>query len=115
MRLTRKRAKELSIEKWEILYNHPKLHDYNYESYLEENHPKLWNVIKNHNSDCSLCELYYNTGVNEYCNLECPLMLDVRGCLSKNAYWRKWAWARTPKTRKKYAGLILQIIKDWKV
>ena len=109
MRLTRKRAKELSIEKWEWFYKHPsKIND----SDLPE---ELQIKLGSFEAACPLCELYADF-LNGRCKKKCPFVQAEQNCLAKGSYYFIWLKSTTSsKTRKKYAGLILQIIKDWKV
>ena len=110
MRLTRKRARELSIEKWEWLYDHPSKIDF--YDLPEELQIKLWDF----SAKCPLCELYVNSSSYGKCKNKCPFVQAKQICSAEGSHYSIWLVPSTSsKTRKKYAGLILQIIKDWKV
>lgn len=115
--LTKQQAKDLSILKWQYFYDHP-------ECWIIWNMPeKIYSKLENYKHNCPLCQLYQTS---RYCKKECPLVIASHQCVSggsisntpevkKNSYFKKWQNAESDKTRKKYAGLILQIIKEWKI
>jgi hypothetical protein len=110
MKLTRKKAKELSIAKWQLIY------DNNWtlkQSEKELRKNKIWEKIADFSANCALCELYVDSFVD--CEL-CPISEENINCFNGDSYFAKWAFSGlSPKKRKEYAGKILQIIKDWKV
>lgn len=109
MKLTKNKAKELSILKWEWYYANPKMqNDYIWK------HPQ-YNLIENLTAECGLCEYYYAHRNNFGSCKGCHLYETGNGCYIQDSYFQKWVVAESQKKRKEYAGLILQIIKDWKV
>jgi hypothetical protein len=105
MKLTKKKAKELSIEKWQLIYDN-NWHLWNFDEKLEG---------LGLDSGCPLCELYSGKNNIRKCNIQCPLEKINQNCFMDGSYFNKWAMTNNPRTRKKYAGLILQTIKDWKI
>ena len=108
MRLTRKRAKELSIEKWEWFYKHPS--KISFTDLPKELQIKLAEFEAN----CPSCELYANFPLG-ICKSKCPFVRAKQQCTTLGSYYSMRQNAFSDKTRKKYAGLILQIINDWKI
>ena len=106
MKLTRKKAKELSILKWQWFYDHPTKKNF---FVLPGD---LQDKLKGLNSNCPLCEMYFDHFSND-CFIKCPFMKANQECGTLGSYYLMWIKAKTAKTRKKYAGFILQIIKDW--
>jgi hypothetical protein len=122
MRLTRKKAKEVSIEVWQYLYDHPEIE---YKDDLPKN---IYEKISISDTECLLCDLY-NDLHNDIMLLHNDIMIldyitssNCKGCplqcceypLDKGIY-SKWRLAETSKTRKKYAGIILEKIKNWDI
>jgi hypothetical protein len=68
-------------------------------------------------NDCYLCEVYMTITDNNgdswsqdvNCN-DCPLSLTGNGCNAMGGYYSRWLQAGTPKTRKKYAALIRDVV-----
>ena len=109
MRLTRKKAIELCIEAWTWLTKTgKKKRDWpeweKYEKYgTFSEFSDEWEV----ESDCWFCE--YDSQHQRGC-CSCPLDGDFNQCL--DMYYGQWDSAKTPRTRKKYAGLFLKQIKS---
>jgi len=111
MKLTRKKAIELCIELWTWLaktgkskYDWPGWETYGY-------------FIEN---DCWFCE-YGSRQEKRYlsnktCCEYCPLFATFgeNGCYNPECAYKKWDFAQTPRTRKKYAKLFLEQIKKCK-
>lgn len=96
MNLTKKQAYKLHYELWDWLYNNPNKHKWNWPKW-EYNGGK----VKTTQLDCFLCEIYGFKYQNE-----------CQGCpLDPFSYWNDWQEAKTPKTKKKYAKLIRDIVK----
>jgi len=104
----KQKAKDLSREVWQYLFDHPTIES---KIYLL---PELYMQICALIAECPLCELYYRDEKNGNCNKACPIA-KISPCNKINSYYDRWKEVRTFKTRKKYAGLILDIIKAWKV
>lgn len=96
--ITLKTAKELSIEKWQWNFDYPG----------EELPEHIENKIYYYLSHCPICTIY------EYECKKCVIG-KVSKCGLRVSYYSKWELAKTNKTRKKYAGLILNLIKNWDV
>ena len=111
MKLTRKRAKELCIKKWEYIVKNKGGRNGLYDVL-----PELRLLL----SGCAYCELYLGTRsktldecakclirpkVNEYDDLN-----DL-GCSQRNHPFFKWENAQTTKLKIKYAKELLELIK----
>jgi hypothetical protein len=98
--ITRKRAFELSIMKWEATVNGEKT-------------PVEVRLLLH---DCGLCEKYFHTHSKYlvYCD-KCPIRpklhdyddIDGSGCWQKKHLFYKWFHNRTPKTSQKVLDLII--------
>ena len=104
MRLTRKKAIELCIEMWEWLTETgKKKDDYPFSEkqlkYSSDYYPE---------SRCWFCE-YCLQHKDDGCK-GCPL--GGNKCECQYMAYNKWNYAKTPRTRKKYAGLFLGQIKS---
>jgi len=78
--MTKQEAKELSLEVWQYLAEHPKIDD---KSHLPD---ELFEKIKNLLNWCPLCALFKNkTGI--WCQ-KCPLESCKDGSL-----YNRWHWA----------------------
>ena len=102
---TKKWAKKLSLEVWEYFRDHPEISGKEYLPFYES--------ISNCINSCPLCDLFW---LNDNC-AGCPL-----DCLTKEgisniyySHYNKWLISKTPKTRAKYAGLIVDKIKAWDI
>lgn len=98
MKLTKKLAKQISIEVWEYLRDHPCLTD---KFQLPDN---IYKKIVHMKCECPLCELF-----DMSCH-KCPL-----NCLDVKSWYNKWSFATTNRQRKKYASMIVDQIKSWQV
>ena len=123
-KLTKKRAKAILIEVWTYQRDHPEIE---YKQNLPE---KIYKKIEGMEGECPWCEIYRDTcyfNTNEAIVLRrincgnCPLALAGQKCLKRanginsKSFFGKWTNAATLKTRAKYAGLILDVAKGWKV
>jgi hypothetical protein len=90
---------EQALIKWNYAAKTGCEHDILYD-YLSGKHHKIYLMV----NQCSLCEKYYKGIIG--CS-SCPL-LEKWGvtCSGKKARWSKWLYAKTGKTRIKYATLI---------
>lgn len=102
MRLSKKRAIELTLELWQWLYKHPDKGKFKWPEW-EYNGGKYPTVI----NDCFAC----NKGPCSKCPL-LPLWPDTccPGAHQSTIYTR-WAAAKSNKTRKKYAKQIVDFCK----
>ncbi len=103
MKLTEKRAIELSIELWAWLA----------ESGKEKWAWPRWEEYGVAEGNCFLCE--YDAQSEDDCSV-CPLWIKFGdgGCLSGDCYFNKWDIAKTSRTRKKSAKLFLEQLKELK-
>jgi len=118
--MTPQQAKELSLIKWEWILEHPEydvmylICPFNKEEgpkyYLNHMPQDLQVQIKHLAAECGLCEYFINT-LEQNC-ADCIL---IPNCTNTNGYFKKFQCARTIKTRKKYAQLIVDTIKAWEV
>jgi len=110
MELTRKKAFELSIKKWDIIVN--KGWGY-FKRYTPHEIEKL-------NSRCGLCELYFYTSNKKlrHC-AKCPIRPKIKdyndffgcGCRQDIHPYNYW-YAFTEKDDKEYAQAVLDLIKS---
>jgi len=97
--MTKKIAKELSLEVWRYLAEHPWIR-------TKEHLPRdLYERIKFMMNLCPLCEL----SPREICKgPECPL----KSCKGISPY-TLWAWAKSDEERKENAQIIVKTIEAW--
>ena len=102
MRLTKKKAIELSLEKWE---DYVKTGENNAEGDWHERHgyPTM-------SADCALCE-YGDRRKAPTCGY-CPYHAKFGFCLDE--VYLRWRHARTPEASKKYAKEFLAQLKELK-
>lgn len=100
--MTAQEAKNLSIEVWFYLRNHP-------ECKSKMDLPKkIFDKIELFFCKCPLCA-YFSLDCKE-----CPLYYDgSKDCA--NGYFKKWCDANTNIDREFYADKILQMIYAWKI
>ena len=116
MKLTKAVAKDLSILKWQWSYDNP-------DKSFGDLPYKLKKKLVNYKHHCPLCTLYQE---DSFCAEGCPLVQAGHACVNggkgdeteefiKESWFLSWHGAKTPKIAKKYAGLILKTLKEWKV
>ena len=96
MRLTKKKAIELSIEKWTDLAETG-------DEGIEDWHTEEFKA------DCALCE--YDQRHLGWCS-SCPYQYRFTFCILWESPYEKWANARTTTGRKKYASEFLAQLKE---
>lgn len=101
MKLTLKKAFELSIEKWEYLSTKDYTHWYNSHADIKYSFPHLF-ILE---GECGLCEYYSELDAGCY---NCPLFIDERNCSTIGHLW-DW-WSRNP--NKANAQAVLDLIKE---
>lgn len=99
------RAKEISIEVWEYFRDHPESRDKNW---LPE---ELKKKVKDELNDCPLCTLFHDGERGRNCE-KCPLEHCER--LHESFYFM-WRTSETSEKISKYAGLIVDKIKAWRI
>ena len=100
MKLTKKKAIELSIELWTWLTETGKRKD-------------EWDKWTSRVIDmCFLCEYGRQMTPRRFsCNV-CPYRDKFGHCNNDGSNFNRWCTARTPKTRRKYAALFLEQLKS---
>ncbi|KKK90964.1 hypothetical protein LCGC14_2717710 [marine sediment metagenome] len=104
MRLTLKKAILISIELWTWLAETG-------EEYKRE--WSGWIKYGEMSFDCALCEYGERKDGDNRC-VHCPYYLKFGKCFNEGQPYRKWADTDTPKTRKKYASLLLAQLEELK-
>ena len=101
MKLTKKKAIELSIEKWT---DHAKTGEENNNEDWHERHG-----YEKMESDCALCEYTDRIRYSNLCS-SCPYYQRFGLCL--RGVYISWLDAETPEDRKEYANLFLEELKS---
>lgn len=97
MKLTKKKAIDVSIELWTWLAETGARDKLDWEG---------WDKYGEMESDCALCE--YSTQHNgEGCG-NCPYYQQYGFCDNDDAQYAKWAGSETARARKKYASQFLE-------
>ena len=107
--MTPQEAKEISIEVWTYLAEHPEIE-------RKWQLPKeLYERIELMIGKCPVCELYGRGGrIDEAgypCNKECPLY----GCDREGGLYSKWLKGVSRDIRSKFAHEILDKLKAWEI
>jgi hypothetical protein len=107
--MTKQQAKKYSLIKWK----YAKKTGCDWEElkkYLKRYRPNIYKMSYH----CGYCEYYDNefTGIAplDRCRLKCPL--GNSGSDTCNTSYQDWKYAKTIKTRKKYAEIIYNDIKE---
>lgn len=95
-------ARELSMEIWKYLYEHPWIDS---KSNLPD---ELYNKIEKYENDCPLCELFWD--LEHECDLLCPF--SNCPCYEPDSLYRKWA-AADSSNRAYWAYKIFDKIRNW--
>lgn len=98
--MTRKQAKEITLEVWEYSRDHPEIEC---KSDLpDEIRDKIYFL----RCECPLCELYYNKN--------CPLY--VKGTKPRHCnLYSQWIVSFTNRDRRISASVIVELVKKWRV
>ena len=99
MRLTKKKAIEISIELWTCLAE---------TGVDDKGEWEGWEKYGEMDSDCALCEC-----AGGVCS-RCPYRKQFSHCCDYGTPFDRWDIARTIKERKKYALLFLEQLKELK-
>lgn len=102
MKLTKKKAIEISIELWTWLAETGKR---KYEWHGWEKYGEM-------QCDCPLCEYSLIKKEVHDCLGKCPYYEKFGFCFGGDSVWHKWNFAQAPRTRKKYAKLFLEQLKE---
>jgi hypothetical protein len=110
MIMTEKRAKELSLEVWRYLAEHPTI------ARKDDLPKKLWKKIRVLESSCPLCELF-EYDCRSAAMAKCPLLLAKECCFKIDSLWEKWRGScfSDTETRREAAAGIIKIIEGWEV
>ena len=101
--ITPQEAKELTLEVWRYLMDHPEISK---KKYLPD---ELRKKIECCRSDCPLCELFYDK-FRRYINcIQCPL----KSCLLSDTAYEQWRLSVDPQTRQQAAAKIVALIEAW--
>jgi hypothetical protein len=102
--MTQKEAKELSLELWTYLAEHP-------ECYARDRVPdELYSKVKMIEGFCPLCAVFDNC----FCT-GCPLKIARCKCIGEDSPWSEWVNSSIKETdrRKQAAERIVQIVSAW--
>lgn len=110
MKLTKKKAKKLSLEKWYYLRDHPDIKSVvNMDNYI-------FKKLQKYAGCCPLCELHLPLDDNRPVCEGCILYKKTRKAWGWDCgYYNKWVRTRTEKTRAEAAQVIIDIIEAWEV
>jgi hypothetical protein len=105
--MTQKEAKELTLEMWRYLVEHP---EYGDKFYLPRD---LYLKIGNLLSQCPLCQLFQAHSCKG-----CPLSAADKNCLNGQSAYMKWYTSNTGSmnylsNRKEAAERIVEIVSAW--
>lgn len=114
MRLTKKQALGLTLALWDWLFHHPTKEKLDWPEWKRNG-----GIYPGVDSECFCCEYdqYRATeNMRKYAKIEysicqyCPLYKELSGCgrSPQESIFIRWDNAMTPKTKKKYAGLIAE-------
>jgi hypothetical protein len=107
MQMTQKEAKELTLELWGYLAEHPECR-FKYDVLVE-----LWNKINRLRNSCPLCEAVLCGKAAFECGTGCPLAKAGENCFGYNSPWEKWSTTRLTSVRKTAATRIVEIVSAW--
>ncbi len=99
MELTRKKAKELSIKKWEFIVKH---NGSEFKFILVKEIPEL----KDLEAKCGYCEKYFDNKHCNYCPIKPKGFKGSIGCLDNQHPYDKWDKDRTTKNAQAVLDLI---------
>ncbi len=104
MKLTREQAIDLSIELWEWLA----------ETGGFKHQWSGWEKYGDSDPGCFLCDYQEQKDSSDRGCGDCPYFQKFGRCLKDKSPYDKWDNASTPQTRKKYAKLFLEQLKELK-
>jgi hypothetical protein len=105
--MTCKEAKELSLEVWRYLAEHPEI------ARKGDLPAPLWKKIMHLRCYCPLCELFFISGSSSCPG--CPLSGKDYRCESHGQPYSGWHWAGPKAVRKEAAEEIVRRIGAWEV
>jgi hypothetical protein len=101
--MTQKEAKELTLELWRYLAEHPEC----YAKIMVP--PQVYEKIRDFQVECPLCEMFMYEDTCE----KCPLDKAGENCGNENGVWGKWIHSTDETTRKAAAERIVEIVSVW--
>jgi hypothetical protein len=104
--MTKQEAKELSLEVWRYLDEHP---DIAKKEGLPE---KLYSKIKHLLGECPLCGLFILR--IDICP-DCPLVIDGCSCYNSKHPFQRWLKSKFELKRKEAAGETVRMLEAWEV
>lgn len=115
--MTEKEARDISIEVWQYLADHPEI------EYKQDIPERLWNKISGIRNNCALCKLYIPDDfdedgyLNEVSCKDCVLCKVGHQCLKTNSYYNVWSISllgdKGKQDRVLGAQGIVDILKKW--
>jgi len=109
--MTDKEAKELTLEMWRYLRDHPKIKS------KKDLPTELWEKVRDLSFFCPLCELY-----NKECDYTvrcsgCPLDYVWNNCNQRGSAYEAWICAEFNEDSRRHeaAREIVNIVRKWKV
>jgi hypothetical protein len=103
--MTKQEAKELTLEVWRYLAEHPEIE---YKMYLPDS---LYEKVKFLECECPLCEMFYAPCARECSG--CPLSGEGYYCSDGDQTYDRWCHAKTNKERKEAAEEIVRRTEAW--
>jgi hypothetical protein len=108
--LTPKEAKELSLEVWRYLRDHPEITN------KVSLPPAIRDKVIGFLFLCPLCPLFLDLkrSPEEVCSESCPgCPLDIKNCRNRESPYSKWSRTMKRGTRREAAAEIVSIIEAW--
>jgi hypothetical protein len=108
--MTQKEAKELTLELWQYLAEHPEC---KYKSSVPE---EIYAKIEGLLNRCPLCEVFHLSNCENIPSCEnCPLFLDRDGCGNPGSAPLRWSLSKRNdfESRKAAAERIVEIVSAW--
>jgi hypothetical protein len=102
--MTKKNAKEITLEAWRFRSSNPWIKD---KIDVPED---LWNKIKDFLNSCPLCELFEDQ--TKGCP-GCPLGETMECYQTEGSAYFRWSHAKTDKERRVSAGRIVEVVEEW--
>ena len=104
--MTKREAKELSLEVWRYIAEHGL-------SCKDELPYELGFKIDRLKNRCPLCDVFFDENA---CDDACPLYREQQlECNEDDSIYYRWYSSDTPERRTKYAGEIVRTIEAWKI
>jgi hypothetical protein len=104
--MTRKEAKELTLEMWRYLAEHPECYS---KCQVEK---RIFNKARKYANKCPLCEVFY---AGYGCCKNCPLEIAGENCSEPHSVYFLWKNSDVldKRCRQEAAGRIAEIVSAW--